>query len=47
MNFDPSAPSGDYKLDLSTNYDRAIAAQLLKVVKNSGGTETTGREEVS
>lgn len=39
LNFDPSAPSGEYNLDLSNNYDRAIVAQLLKVVKGSGGRD--------
>ncbi len=39
MDFDPSAPSGEYNLDLSNNYDRAIVAQLLKVVKGSGGRD--------
>lgn len=39
MNFDPSAPSGPYRLNLNAKYDRAIAAQLIKVIKGSGGRD--------
>jgi Ran GTPase-activating protein (RanGAP) involved in mRNA processing and transport len=39
MVFDATQPAGDYVLDLSKQYDRAVASQLIKVVRNSGGRD--------